>query len=195
MLCLICIPAIGAALPAASQAARWDVDGKILAKSNETALVGYEVGKFTIVGVHRTEVACNVEYLDRLIGGSPGTAEFTFFNLYGCSDNTPSCTVESVSAKRLDYQSELSASGGKFFDLVKALAIDFKLKGASCSIAGSYALEENAEGEYDNAVATLVFPTTPLSGSNLVLNDLTTLTSYIARLEASLPFPGVEVVT
>ena len=196
MLCLTCILAIGAALPAASQAARWDYGGKILAKSNETALVGYELGKFTIaVGTHLTEVACDVSYLDKLIGGSPGTDEFTTFDLYSCTDNTPSCAVAGVSVKKLNYQSELNASGGKFFDLVKALEIDFKLTGASCSIAGSYILEENAEGEYDNAVETLVFPTTPLSGSDLLVNDLTTLTDYRARVEASLPFPGVEVVT
>lgn len=194
LFCLTCALAIGVLAPGDSLAARWKVSGKILEKTTETALIGYEAGLFKITAVGLTEVSCKVEYLRRLIGGNPGTSEFTRFVPYGCTDSNASCAVKEATAKRLNYPSQLSESGGKFFDLVKSLAIEFKLSGGSCSIAGSYVLEEEAEGEFDNATETLVFPSTALPGTFLVINDLTTLHGYHGALEGSLPLPVTEVV-
>lgn len=189
-----CVLAIGALMPGNAAAARWKVSGTILEKSTETALIGDEAGKLTIIAVHLTEVTCGVEYLKRLRGGNPGTGEFTFLQPYGCTDNTSGCTVSEAKAERLNYPTELSEAAGKFLDLVKGIAIAFKLAGSGCSIAGSYVLEEEAQGEFENLTHTLVFPTTSLPGTFLVINDLTTLHGYGGRLEGSLPLPSVEVV-
>jgi hypothetical protein len=194
LLCFACAIAIGAAAPGNSLAARWETGGKILEKSTETALVGDEAGTIKIIAVNLTEVTCRVEYLSRLKGGSPGTGEFTYFVLSGCTDSTRFCSVSETKAERLSYPTELSESGGKFLDLVRSLAIAFKLAGASCTIAGSYVLEEEAQGEFDNLTQTLVFPSTALPGTFLVINDLTTLHGYGGKLEGSLPVPGMEVV-
>jgi hypothetical protein len=183
LLCLTAALTLGAALPAASEAAQWVVSGHTLGEG-ESEVAGSEANKVTVAVKGLVNISCNLNVADKLIGGAKGTDEWTTLQLYGCSTNISGCTVEEASAKKLSYPSELLASGSKFFDLSKHLDVRFVLTGF-CSVAGTYLLEEQVEAEFENSSESLRFPTTPFSGSDLVLNDLTTMKAFHAVLEGS----------
>lgn len=200
-LSLTCVLAIGAFMlvvgaiaPASSLATPlWRVGAKVLLTTLETEPV-VETGTIKITVVGRTEVSCKVEFRDLLIGGAPGTDEFTKFTPVDCTDSTSFCSVTSASAQHLDFYSTLSESASKYFDLIKPIEIAFTLSGASCTVAGKYVLEEEVEGEFINIQEKLALPHPELKGTFLVVNDLTNMEGYHGELEGNLPFPGIGVV-
>ncbi len=194
LFCFMCMLVVGAIAPASSLATPlWRVGATVLLTTLETKPVT-ETGRIKIIVVGRTEVSCEVEFRDLLIGGAPGTDEFTTFTPFNCTDSTSFCSVTSASAQHLDFYSTLSESASKYFDLIKPIEIAFTLSGASCTVAGKYVLEEEVEGEFINIQEKLVLPHPELKGTFLVVNDLTNMEGYHGELEGSLPFPGVGVV-
>jgi hypothetical protein len=194
LFCLMCMLLVGAIAPSSSLATPlWRVGAKVLLTTLETEPVS-ETGRIKIVVVGRTEVSCELSFRDLLIGGAPGTDEFTTFTPFSCTDSTSFCSVTSASAQRLDFYSTLSESGSKYFDLIKPIAIAFTLSGSSCAVAGKYVLEEEVEGEFKNIQEELVLPHPELKGTFLVVNDLTNMEGYHGELEGTLPFPGIGVV-
>jgi hypothetical protein len=181
------LTAIGA--PAVASAARWEVAGNILTSSSETELLESE-GVLTI-GVKglSTTLKCEGGMNDLAIGGNPGTDEVKELGIT-CTDNS-FCAVEKIEAKKLGYKSELKEFLGpprEYYDLIEEIEITFTISGASCSTAGKYILEDNIEGVIENGNHRLVFPSTPLPGSDLILNSLTGMKSYRATAEGEFEF-------
>jgi len=188
-LCVAATLLTAVGVPAVASAARWEVAGHVLASSSETELLEGE-GNVTILvkGLSMT-LKCSGGMNDLAIGGTPGTDEVTGVGLV-CTD-TSGCTVEKVEAKNLDYKSELKDFLGpphEYYDLIKEIEISFTISGATCTTAGKYILEFNVEGVIENTNHRLVFPSTPLPGSDLILNDLTDMKSYRATMEGEFQF-------
>jgi hypothetical protein len=187
-LCIATTLLIVIGAPAGASAARWEVAGKILKSPSETELLEGE-GVLTI-GVKglSTTLKCGAGMNDLAIGGATGTDEVQTFGI-SCTDSS-SCTVEKMVATKLGYKSELKESGTppKYYDLIKEMEITFTISGASCPTAGKYILEANLEGVVENSTHMLVFPSTPLSGTKVILNSLTAMKSYFATVEGELEF-------
>lgn len=181
------LTAVGA--PAVASAARWEVAGHILTSSSETEVLEGEGVLTIVVKGLSTTLKCEGGMKDLAIGGNPGTDEVQSFAIK-CTDNS-FCAVEKMEAKKLGYKSELKEFLGpprEYYDLIKEIEMTFTITGASCPTAGKYILEDNVEGVIESGSHKLVFPSTPLSGSDLILNSLTGMTSYRATMEGEFQF-------
>lgn len=176
------LTALGAALAAlallcalfattASAAPAWKFEGKTL-EGKETILGGAIESSMTIPGM--TTKCENFLYKLSIKNESgTGKGEVTELPLYNCTTNTEVCSVGSIGAEKLPWQSHLSTVSTSNYVIIEGVKVGILYSGEECALDEILVpVTGSAGGVVDNAKETATFNSTTLSATKTELKAL-----------------------
>jgi hypothetical protein len=158
MLAMLAALMLSAAAAATANAApAWKFNGTEL--SGKETIVGAAISSsLTIPGV-TTECKHFLYNMKIWNSGGTGEGEITELPLYECSTQTKTCTVESITAKKLPWPTHLTTIAGKGdYLVVEKVEVEILYGGALCAFEGSpVILKGSAGGLVENTTQTATF--------------------------------------
>jgi hypothetical protein len=157
----------------ASAAPAWKFEGKAL-EGKETILGGAISSSMTIPGMTTTCENFLYKLSIKNEGGS-GKGEVTELPLYNCTTNAEACTVSSIGAEKLPWQSHVATVSTSNYVIIEGVKVGIVYGGEECALEGVLvSVTGSAGGVVDNVSETATFNASTLSATKTELKALST---------------------